>query len=303
MSKIQHEDSRMRQNTPLQVVSALIAAILGSPAAAHIYVNFPTYDRGGLYEESKKLDWALYEDGAFGPVRFNVQHACGHAEFSTVTTKQVVIVMPNGKNTKLINTVLPGPWNFPPFDPAYKELGSASPDAKGHEWAINWLKPMTQASFPKAYPILGQTSGGGTVPRAVVWVGDHPDGNDADLAVTMEFPTIPKNSCVKEVQYFFPMAQFCGNTDPAHSIQAWMLGTTDQWSKSLLGESNVQWAPTLFMRRDLKKKPLPTNCGQGQSIGVYPSREDIDKYLRPVSVDTNGVPIQKSVQWWINNAK
>lgn len=284
-------------------LTALTIASIAAPASAHIYINFPTYDRGGDYAQSRKQDWAIYQDGAFGPVRFNVQHACGHTAFSKVTTNQVVIVMPNGKNTQRIDTVLPKPWNFPPFDPGYKELGPVSPDQDNHEWAVNWLKPMTQASFNKAYPILGETSGGGTAPRAVVWVGDHPDGNDADLTVTMEFPTIPKKSCVKEVQYFFPMAQFCSNATGAEPVMAWMLGSTDQWPKERLGESEVQWAPALFMRRDLKKKPLPAKCGEGEVLSVYPSRSDIDQYLRPVSVDNQGVATQQSVQWWIDHAK
>lgn len=284
-------------------LAALCLALFAKGASSHIYINFPVYDRGGDYAASKQLDWAVYQDGAFGPVRFNVQHACGHESFSDVVTKQVVIVIPNGTHAKRIDTVMPRPWTFPPFDPGYKELGPASPDRVGREWGVNWLKPMTQASFPKVYPLLGEISGGGIAPRAVVWVGDHPDTNDGDLSVTMEFPTIPKSSCVKEVQYYFPMAQFCSNTGAAPAAMAWMLGATAQWPKELLGESNVQWAPALFMRRDLKKKPLPPRCGEGESIAIYPSKADIDQYLRPVSIDANGKAVQESVQWWLERAK
>ncbi|HLP81924.1 MAG TPA: hypothetical protein VK141_08055 [Nitrosomonas sp.] len=68
----------------------------------------------------------------------------------------------------------------------------------------------------------------------------------------------------------------------------------------MLGESTVKWSLTISMLRDLKTKPLPSNCGTGETIGIYPSREDIDHYLKPVSMDRKGHGIQqKSVESWL----
>lgn len=261
-----------------------------------MYTQFPTYDRGGLYEKSKESEWPYYQDGAFGPVRFNIQHACSHNEGDPVSTKQLTIVLPAGATVKRVNTTLPGPWEFPPFEPAYQELGPASPDAKGYDWALQFVKPYAQASLNRVYPIMGPT---GDVPRALVWVGDHPNNNDADVMATMFFPEIPAESCVKEVQYFFPAAQFCSTRGKPNTVTGWLLGETDQWPKSLLGETQVQWAQTVSILRDLEKKPLPSSCGAGDVIGIYPSKEDIDQYLKPVSVKKNGDVKQKSVDSWI----
>ncbi|MCG7756420.1 MAG: hypothetical protein LZF63_07150 [Nitrosomonas sp.] len=288
----------MKKTMKIKLAACAASILLTTGVQAHMYTQFPAYDRGGLYEESKKSEWPYYQDGAFGPVRFNIQHACSHAEGAPVSTKQVTIVIPTGTTVKKVNTTLPGPWEFPNFDPAYQELGPASPDANGYDWAIKFVKPYTQASLNRVYPIVD--SSGSETPRALVWVGDHPNSNDADLMATMWFPEIPAESCVKEAQYFFPSAQFCSTPRQPNTVTGWLLGITDQWVKENLGESQVQWALTVSMLRDLKTKPLPSSCGNGEVIGIYPSREDIDQYLRPVFVDKKGQNVkQKGIDWWI----
>ncbi|HRB29484.1 MAG: hypothetical protein V9E86_10920 [Nitrosomonas sp.] len=254
----------------------------------------------GFIKKSKETEWPYYRDGAFGPIRFNVQHACNHDGNDPITTKQVAVVIPTGATVQKINTTLPAPWEFPTFEPPYQEIGSASPDANGYDWAIQFVKPHAQTSLNKVYPIMGKTSTGENIPRALVWVGDHPDNNDADLLITNFFPEIPAESCIKEAQYFFPSAQFCTTQGQPNSVSGWLLGTTSQWTKDRLGESAVQWSLTVSVMRDLTKKPLPSNCGNGDIIGIYPSREDIDQYLRPVSMDKKGHKVQqKSINWWL----
>jgi hypothetical protein len=291
----------MKKLTKLKIAACAASILLISSSQAHMYTQFPVYDRGGLYEKSKESDWPYYQDGAFGPVRFNVQHACSHEEGTgRVSTRQLTVVIPTGATVKRVDTKLPGPWEFPNFDPAYQELGPASPDANGYDWAISFVKPFAQAALNRVYPIMGKTSTGENIPRALVWVGDHPNDNDADIMATMFFPEIPAESCVKEVQYFFPAAQFCSTPRQPNTVTGWLLGTTENWTKERLGETQVQWAPTVSMLRDLNKKPLPSSCGSGETIGIYPSREDIDQFLRPISVDKKGHHFnQKNVDWWI----
>lgn len=286
----------------------LVAAGFAGHVSAHMYINFPNADRGsnGVYQKSKDEDFAYYEDGAFGPVRFKVDHACGHAGdgWSNVRTKQVAIVVPTGPDTKLVDTRVtpPGCCSPPPFEPLYKELGNASPDAEGVDWGIGYLKPQPDPAFPNVYPIMGQTTSGDAIPRAVVWVGDHPDYNDTDLRATVYLSEIPAESCVKEVQYFFAAAYFCSNAPTPHeAMTAWILGPTRQWPQDRIGDTNVQWAPMLSMLRDLNKKPLPTRCGEGKTIGVYPSKAAIDRYMRPVSVDKNDVATPRRLDWWLNH--
>jgi hypothetical protein len=137
----------------------------------------------------------------------------------------------------------------------------------------------------------------------LIWTGRSPDRNRGDLKATVYFPDIPPESCVTEVQYFFPAAQFCANGKSKNEkAMGWLFGPTEQWPKELLGETEVQWAPAALQSRNLKKKPLPDKCGgKGQTIGVYPSKADIDKYLRPVYVDQADDATPQSVNWWIKN--
>ncbi|MFO1417834.1 MAG: hypothetical protein U1E83_04125 [Methylotetracoccus sp.] len=296
--------------TRSQVAVALAAAGFAGQAAAHIFTNFPTYDRGGLYEKSRDAEWPYYQDGAFGPIRFNAQHACDPNPYDpyepNVVTNQVVVVYPTGKNTQIIDTTVPKPWNFPPMDPGYKELGPASPDANGFDWAVQFVKPMPHAAYPTAYTFLTDANNGDKIPQAVAWVGKQHMYDDTDLTTTIYFADIPKKSCVTEVQYYFATAQFCSGIKPGNAmpVTGWLLGPTENWPKERLGETTVQWAPIAVVERDLKKKPLPQSCGgKGQTISVYPSKADIDKYLRPVEVDDNDIAKQRTVQWWINKQK
>lgn len=288
----------MSNTNKLKLAAYAASLLFITSVQAHMYTQFPTYDRGGLYEESKKSEWPYYQDGAFGPVRFNVQHGCSHDEGAgRVSTRQLTVVIPTGATVKRVNTMLPGPWEFPNFDPPYQELGPASPDASGYDWAVKFVKPHTQASLNRVYPITDST--GAEQPRALVWVGNHPNDNDADIMATMYFPEIPAESCIKEAQYFFPAAQFCTTPGKPNTVTGWLLGTTDHWSKENLGETQVQWAPTVSILRDLNTKPLPSNCGSGEIIGIYPSRKDIDKFLKPVSINKNGDAKQRSVDSWL----
>lgn len=300
--------------TRSQLAAALAAAGFAGQAAAHMYTNFPTYDRGGLYEKSRDAEWPYYQDGAFGPIRFNAQHACDPEPYDAyepnVVTNQVVVVFPTGKNTQIVDTTVPRPWSFPPMDPGYKELGPASPDADGRDWAVQWLKPVPAAAYPTAYTFLTDVTNGDRIPQAVAWVGKQHMFEDTDLQTTIYFADFStktlKSSCVAEVQYYFAAAQFCSGIKPGNAkpVEGWLLGPTDTWTKERLGETFVQWAPIAVVERDLKKHPLPKNCGgKGHSISVYPSKADIEKYLRPVEVDENGIAKQRTVQWWINQQK
>ena len=290
----------MKKTMLFKLFTGGATALLVMSAHAHMFTNFPTYDRGGLYEESKKAEWPYYVDGAFGPVRFNVQHACSHNEGDPVSTRQVIMVLPTGTTVKKVNTKLPAPWEYPNFDPPYQEVENASPDATGFDWAMQFIKPHAHAAFNRVYPIQGKSATGETIPRALAWVGDHPNDNDADLTSTMFFPEIPESSCVKEVQYFFPTAQFCSTRGQPNTVTGWLLGVTNNWTKNRLGETHVQWAPTVSIMRDLEKKPLPSNCASGEILGIYPSREDIDQYLKPVSVNKkDGTVKQQSIEWWL----
>ena len=87
----------MKKLTKLKIAACAASILLISSSQAHMYTQFPVYDRGGLYEKRKESDWPYYQDGAFGPVRFNVQHACSHEEGTgRVSTRQFRVLTVSG---------------------------------------------------------------------------------------------------------------------------------------------------------------------------------------------------------------
>jgi len=239
-----------------------------------------------------------------------VGHACLHGvvPWADVTTYQVVVGIPNGKNLKIVDTDI---WNWDPFYPEYKELGPASPDAKGHDWAIPWVKPINSASFKTVHPFYDKITqvnlwGEALIdqaPRSVAWAsGKIQQVNIDDVRMIVQLPEIPKESCVEKVNYVFPAVQYCGRSSEPNAmpIMGWLLGTTGKFHIKKIGETEAQWAPSLQMARNLEDKPLPRSCGAGKTITVYPDKADIDTYLMPVEVDKDGTVTRKSLAWWFD---
>lgn len=285
----------------------LIAGSFASPLQAHMYTQFPAYERGGSPEKNQYE--SIYQDGAWAHVYMSIGHACGHTGTlgpSPKTTQVAVVIPGNNSEAQVIDyPLLDGNYSFPPLDPPYKVVGPASPDAQGYDWGISIGQSEAIPALARTYTFYGEkVPTYNKAPRAAVWVGEGiPSYNEAQVALWVQLPEIPKDSCVTDVQYFFAAAQFCAKSKVKGALpaQAWLLGATANWPIEYLGGAPDQWTPYLRMTRDVKTKPLPQGCnGTGQIISVYPSAEQIDAYLKPVTEDKNGNARQISVQEWIN---
>ncbi|MDD5036297.1 MAG: hypothetical protein PHE55_16235 [Methylococcaceae bacterium] len=275
-----------------------------------MYTQFPAYERGGAPEASQYE--AIYQDGAWAHIYMSMGHACGETKVMSTSprTTQVAIVIPgnNSSAQEIDYPLLDGNYSFPKLDPAYKVLGPASPDVQGNDWGISVAQSEGIAALSRTYTFYAEkVPVYEKAPRAAVWVGDGvPSYNEAQIVFWAQLPEIPATSCVTDVQYFFAAAQFCPKSKipGALPVQAWLLGATNNWPVEHLGGAPDQWAPYLRMRRDIKAKPLPDSCGgKGQIVSVYPSKEEIDTYLKPVSESKNGNAHQISVQEWISKHK
>jgi hypothetical protein len=290
--------------------SALTAIVIGSfadPLHAHMYTQFPAYERGGAPEQNQYE--AIYHDGAWAHVFMSIGHACGHTgvQGPNPRTMQVAVVIP-GNNTEaqvIDYPLLNGDYSFSSLKTQYKVIGPASPDAQGYDWGISVAQSEAIPALTRTYTFYAEKSPVyEKAPRAAVWAGEGvPNYNEAQIALWLQLPEIPQESCVTDVQYFFAAAQFCAKSKIKGALpgQAWLLGATTNWSEEYLGGAPDQWSPYIRMKRDVKAKPLPLSCGgKGQVISVYPSSTDIDSYLKPVSENKDGSARQMSVQEWFN---
>ncbi|MFO1419258.1 MAG: hypothetical protein U1E83_11420 [Methylotetracoccus sp.] len=142
----------MTRLTKTATLMALLDAGLSGESVAHMVIH-----PGSEGQIATKSGIPTYEDGAYGSISIEVGHACIHGvvPWADVTTEQVIVGIPNGKNLKIVNTEL-FTNSGTPFEPPYKELGPASPDASGDDWAIPWLKPNNSTSFKVAHPFYDQ---------------------------------------------------------------------------------------------------------------------------------------------------
>jgi hypothetical protein len=186
-----------------------------------------------------------------------------------------------------------------------KVVGPASPDANGHDWGISTAQPEGIASLSKTFMFFAEANPVyEKAARALTWVGEGvPSHSVGQPLFWVQLPEIPAQSCVTDVQYFFPAAQFCpASTVPgALPAQAWLLEGTQSWTAEYLGDEEIQWAPYLRMRRDQSVKPLPGRChGKGKVISVYPAKWNVEKYLKPVRLTGKFNAQQIPLSNWIN---
>lgn len=283
-----------------EMLAFIVASGFAAQSDAHMYSLFPTYFRGGI--PNKDQFEAYYQEWVDAYIYFNMAHACAHVENETdIRSTQTAVVLPTAPNAVLVRN-LDGPYDFKKLN-SFRELGSAN------AWALKAeVKPMGVSGLDHYYKFYSEPNPTYFTPaNAIVWVGDGvPDSGMANFGAMIGLPRIPKSSCVKEVDYFFATAQFCPKatgTNPENALNtfamSWLLGATKNWPEELQGGAPWQWAPYVRMLRDLKTKPLDPGCGAGEVVSVYPGQADIDRFLKPVEVDAQGVARQIPVQQWI----
>lgn len=296
------------------LLTAVFSAGFAGQAAAHMYTQFPAYTRGGIPNKSDIN--AFYQEFSTSSIYINISHACAHTPskypdqednyLTDIVSSQVVVVPPVGPNAVIVEN-LKSPYDFLKLS-QYKELGPAGKWALIHE-NYSETKPFANPALPHLYTFYAEDQPAYFTPAsAMVWTGEGvPDKTVADISFEMTTPPIPATSCVQEVDYFFAAAQFCPKTtgkSPYNKdnifAMAWLLSTTNEWTEELLGGAPDQWSPYIRIMRDLKANPLPKKCGGvGTVVSVYPGKEDIDQYLRPVVVNKQGEARQIPVQQWI----
>lgn len=245
-------------------------------------------------------DGRSYLEGTSAEIKLNLSHSCS-ADLPTVVTTMAVPNSPSieiydlgyDKKTKTVT----GNPNISKKSTKYNSTADFfyTTDGKGTNYAGNALmgiKPSVDNNWQEILPKKGDVPNfynHGPNTRDVLGIhwqgGNIPNDFYYDLKFRGSFPQFKPDSCVSKVRVYLPAIQYCG-TDMNN------LTKQDNWlpkPSPLAGITQVTtgYAPYFDIDRNLKKNPLPENCGSdleheqehGDIVGLYPSDQDISDFL------------------------
>jgi uncharacterized protein YcnI len=200
----------------------------------------------------------MYKENSSGLFSLHLSHGCTDATTGkTFATKHASMVFPNAEDLSGI---------------------AATFDSAGVEFAGNALmgiKPRVDADWDKIKIKTGtvptyQNHGANSMDvRGIHWKdGNVPNEMYDNLEVKASFPTL--RGCVTKLRVFMPSIQVCENGQ----VLTWMQHATEAFPDAEGGS-----APYIDIVRDQSRNPLPAGCSGGETAEVYPSADDIDKYL------------------------
>lgn len=237
-----------------KVVIVFLLSTLSISALAHL--NIAPEDAIAVGDGSR-----LYKEGGSAFVDINISHDCSNEEGKHFATTGVALLLPNGTNV---------PDGF-----------TADHNGQTYEAnAVMGVKQRVNHSFEKNLVVKGEVSSfynqgvKTSDARALKWFRGEVDNDHYDnLEFKVKFPKIDPESCAAKIRMFFPAMQYCKNN---HKI-GW-IRTAD--SKYGMGDEKTRITDTYAAYLDvIRTSGLPVNCGEGYTLEVMPSVEDINKYL------------------------
>jgi len=238
--------------------TALIIAFGGMMSASWV-----AFGHANVVPQNNKDDFSgrQFEEGTTAYIKLNLAHACkvGPGGVDRRNTNHFTVVFPNNIDLTGI---------------------AATFDMHGGQYAGNvlmtiktsvdsdWKKIRRQRGPVPTYYSHGANS---EDTRGIQWQhGDVPDDMYDNVEIRASLPKL--QGCAKKLRVYLPSVQYCAND----TIQAWVKYPTDGFSDSVI----AHYAPYFDILRNEAKNPLDTTCGDGDTHEIYPTAEDVDKYLK-----------------------
>lgn len=230
-------------------------ALASSVAMAHL--NIAQEDAISVGEGSRE-----YKEGGGAFLDVNIAHDCSNEAGEHFPTTGVTIVMPNGSSVP----------------------GAYTTDRSGNTYggnAIMGIKQRVNHTFRKNIVVKGPVDafyshGERTEDvRALKWLRGSVDNDHYDnLELKVSFPKIDPQSCIAKIKMFFPSMQYCKG---GYKI-GWIKTAESKYgtgnAKTRITDTYAAYATVV------RTSDLPDSCGgQGETVEVMPSVEDINKYL------------------------
>ncbi len=239
----------------LNLSAVCVLAATSSMALAHI--NIASENALAIGENSRE-----YLEGSSAFLNVNISHDCSNADGEHFATTGVTLVLPNGSNVE----------------------GAYTSDRSGNTYGANavmGIKQRANAIFKKNIVVRGDVGsyynhGERTEDaRALKWLRGYVDNDHYDnLEFKVGFPKIDPASCVAALKVYFPTVQYCKS---GYKI-AW-INTAD--SKYGLGNDKTRVTDTYAAAvKVVRTSDLPAECGDGETVEVMPSVNDINQLLK-----------------------
>lgn len=93
----------------------------------------------------------------------------------------------------------------------------------------------------------------------------------SNLEIKASLPTL--QACITQLIIYVPIVQYCKNG----RVLAWIKKATPSFPAHVI---SANYAPSFTVHRNLTKNPLSADCNKkGDTVEVYPSERDIERYL------------------------
>ena len=275
------------KNLNILASSALSLCLVG-PANAHSnFVENPVDNSREWLEGTRQF------------FKLNLAHTCGHGGVSE-DIRDVKIVFPNGKDAvvnewldargtqqaKIGNGLADILWTYNKFSPTDQNAWQAAN-------ALMSIKPSVDVQFKNIEPTKEEV-----IPYynhgvntwdvgSITYTGLIGSSNKGPWGLTNEYykniefvatlGDFKKESCYSKVVVDVPAADYCANG----VSYVWWKTATSKVPNELIAAAN--YAPTITIKRNLVKNPLPESCGgKGKTAEVMPSNDVIDRYFADV---------------------
>ncbi len=238
----------------------LLAACAAAGTAAQAHVNVAPDNAFFLGEAPRE-----YLEGKSAFLSINLPHSCSNPDTGKrFATTDVALLLPNGSGLAA--------------DVAYtadrqgKVYGANAMMGTKARVSATWKKVLVRKGEVQPFYSHGLKSEDA---RAVYWLKSYVDNAHYDnLEIRTHFPHL--SGCTARLKVYVPAAQYCKK---GYRI-AW-IGTADSSVFQPDAKTRVEdhYAPYFYVVRDTVNNPLPAACGDGQTVEVRPSVEEIDAYL------------------------
>jgi len=234
-----------------------VCVLAASSGAAMAHLNIAQEDAVVVGDGSRE-----YKEGGSAFLDVNISHDCTNADGKHFPTTGVALLLPNGANVE----------------------GTYTANHRTHEHyganAVMGIKQRASAIFKKTKVVRGPVesfySHGEKMEdaRALKWMRGKIDNDHYEnLEFKAGFPKIDMESCVAKIKMYFPTVQYCKD------------GYKTAWIKTAdsvygMGDAKTRVTDTYAAYATIvRTSDLPESCGDGETVEVMPSVEDINMYL------------------------
>lgn len=236
----------------------LTCAVAATGVQAH--VNVATENAFALGNEPRE-----YLEGKTVFLSINLPHSCSNSETGErFATTDVAVLLPNGRGLSRDTAVT--------ADRQGNLYGANALMGSKARVSTAWRKVLVGKGEVEPFYSHGLKN---IDARAIYWLKGYVDNDHYDdLEIRTKFPRLA--GCTERLKIYVPAVQYC---EKGYRI-AW-IGTSESTVFQPDSKTRVEghYAPYFYVVRDTVNNPMPKECGEGQTVEIRPSVEEIDTYL------------------------